>query len=511
MILNNPHFDELKNLEFPDFSKGIFPIIDYESLGELFAHDPSIIEVDGEYYVFSTDTLGTSGYQIRKSSDLIHWQYVGEAFDLKDSQNAYKRGNAYDKYSGLQPAYDWCKTGSRVKNPTTRENGKMSFWAPHVIKGTDGKFWLYFALTGYFGGSLSCIGLCKSDKITGPYFYDSMILQTPAGWKTPNAIDPQAVFDENGGLWLVYGSYGMGLYIIQLDESTGRRKDGFTYEMYEKRRIASYQYYGTNVAVGSIEGGVIEYHKDVPVYDEINDVWTKKNFYYLMCSYGSLNKVYNIRCGRSERITGPYVDVNGNTLVCSTDIGTGNKLFGSHKWEGAKFDFFCPGHNDMEQLSNGVNVISYHCRTHKFVNSKDARSKKMLPHYLFINSYTFNAEGHLVINPNRYAGEQVVDITEEELLKVSNGKFEIMIYTQGAEETLKSEKVVLHSDGTITGDYDGTWKLFGGHYIHMEIFGELYSGVVMPAWICEGEKSGLTITALNTFTGMALHMNTKFI
>lgn len=44
------------------------------------AHDPSMIYADGAYYVFSTGTYGQNYYQIRKSEDLIRWEYVGQAF-----------------------------------------------------------------------------------------------------------------------------------------------------------------------------------------------------------------------------------------------------------------------------------------------------------------------------------------------------------------------------------------------------------------------------------------------
>ena len=47
-------------------------------------HDPSVIEVEENgqsvYYVFSTDNMGPQfGYQVRRSYDLIHWEYVGAA------------------------------------------------------------------------------------------------------------------------------------------------------------------------------------------------------------------------------------------------------------------------------------------------------------------------------------------------------------------------------------------------------------------------------------------------
>ena len=122
-----------------------------KDIKECWAHDPSLFQDDdGTYYAVSTDTFGTRGYQIRKSPDLIHWTYVGTAFDLEGSQAAYAEGRAYDCFSGLQPAYNWCLT-KEEESPLqicTKENGEMGFWAPYVTKGADGKYWLYFCLTG---------------------------------------------------------------------------------------------------------------------------------------------------------------------------------------------------------------------------------------------------------------------------------------------------------------------------------------------------------------------------
>jgi len=146
--------------------------------------------------------------------------------------------------------------------------------------------------------------------------------------------------------------------------------------------------------------------------------WTKKNYYYLMCSFGSLSSAYNMRCARSETPEGPYTDVNGNPVVCSTDIGTGNKMLGSFRWENDPVDYFCPGHNDMFVTSAGVRLIAYHCRTNYFIEKKLSRSNNF--HYLYLGQFDYNSDGWPVMNANRYAGEELQDVTDEELLAVEN-------------------------------------------------------------------------------------------
>ena len=490
----NPHFNKLQ-MRSPDF----------HTWQEGCAHDPAILEWEGTYYAYSTDTFGApNGYQIRKSTDLLHWEYLGSAFHLEGTAPHYKKKEAMRAYGKFQPAFDWCVTDQSEVGYgiCTRTDGTMSFWAPHCVRGTDGKFWLYFALTGYFGGSRSCIGVAKSDSPTGGFEYAGMIVQSPAGWRTPNAIDPQVVFAEEGKMYLVYGSYGLGIYLIPLDPETGLRKDGRTYEQFDAGECSFSEYYGTHLASGSMEGAVIRYHEGVDILE--GDKWVKKNYYYLMVSYGSLSSVYNMRCGRSEKPEGPYTDVNGNPLVCSTDIGTGNKMLGSFRWAGSAVDFFCPGHNDMFTTKGGVNLIAYHCRTNYFIEKGLSRSNNF--HYLYLSQYTFNSDGWPVMNPNRYALEEIQDVTAEELLNITAGKFEAVAFTQGGDE-VKSRRVILRADGSVSGGYTGSWKMYGSHYIRLDVFGDTYLGVVMPAWMDDQNVGGLTVTAMGRRSGMALIMN----
>ncbi len=477
---------------------------DYTAWQEGCAHDPALLEWEGKFYAFSTDTFGAPcGYQIRVSDDLLHWEYLGSAFALNGAAALYKARKGDAAHGNLQAAYDWCVTRAFEVGygVCTHTNGNMSFWAPHCVRGTDDKFWLYYCLTGYFGGSKSCIGLAKSDRPDGGFVSEALLVQSPEGWRTPNAIDPQVFFAE-GRMFLVYGSFGLGIHLLELDPATGRRKEEIAYADFASGKRTFSEYYGTQLACGSLEGGVIRYHENVPVFE--NGAWTSKNYYYLMCSYGSLSSAYNMRCGRSERPEGPYTDVNGNKLVCSTDIGTGNKMLGSFRWEGDGPDFFCPGHNDMFTTSRGVNLISYHCRTNYFAERGLTRSNNF--HYLYLGQYDFNAAGWPVMNANRYAGEIIQDVTEDELLGISAGKFEAVLFGQGVG-TVQPKRVRLHADGSLDGAYAGRWRMYGARYIDLTLGGETFRGVVMPAWMEEHKSAGLTVTAMGEKSGMALHLN----
>ena len=72
---------------------------------------------------------------------------------------------------------------------------------------------------------------------------------------------------------------------------------------------------------------------------------------------------------------------------------------------------------------------------------------------------------------------------------------------------MKAKRVVLHKDGTMTGAYKGSWRMYGSRYIAIETEGEEFLGVVMPAWLQNQKAAGLTVTAMGRHCGMALHLN----
>ncbi len=493
----------IKYIKDPHFNPLTMRTHDYASWKEGCAHDPALTEWNGKYYAFSTDTFGApQGCQIRVSSDLLHWETLTTAFRLEGAAAHYKKGEG-EYFGNLQEAYDWCVTDLREVGygVCTHKDGTMSLWAPHCVRAKNGKYRMYFCLTGYFGGSKSCIGMAEADSPEEPFECKGILVKSPAGWTTPNAIDPQFFPAADGRDFLVYGSYGLGIFLVELDPETGLRKDGRDYNDFKNGKCSFEDYYGKNIAHGSLEGAVIRYHEGVDVFE--NGKWMKKNYYYLMCSYGALSSEYHMRCGRSENPEGPYVDVNGHILVSSTDLGTGNKLLGSFRRKGES-DFFCPGHNDLYVTENGVKLASYHCRTNKFI--EEGRSNSNNFHYIFLSQYDFNADGWLVLNANRYAGEEIQDIGADELLNVSAGKFSALLFSQSVS-TVEEKRVVLRADGSFDGQLKGKWSVFGSHYINLETEDEVYSGVIMPAWIAGEGAAGLTVSALGRRSGMALHLN----
>ena len=120
-----------------------------EKWGTFGAHDPSMIEADGYYYVFSTGTFGRDLYQIRRSKDLVHWEFVGEAFPQGFSELAPGVATLEAVYGG----------------DVSTEN----LWAPDVVTAAGGGYWLYGWYPGLFGDNYSVIYLATAEKIEGPH------------------------------------------------------------------------------------------------------------------------------------------------------------------------------------------------------------------------------------------------------------------------------------------------------------------------------------------------------
>lgn len=120
---SDPNFDALTGFNSTDKSQW----------GEAKAHDPSVIEDNGTYYVFSTDNDGGYGYQVRKSTDLIHWDWVGFAIEncgtsTADAKSIYEEGNGalQEVYELLVEDPEWGRTSTGSYDP----NGTWTLWAP---------------------------------------------------------------------------------------------------------------------------------------------------------------------------------------------------------------------------------------------------------------------------------------------------------------------------------------------------------------------------------------------
>jgi arabinan endo-1,5-alpha-L-arabinosidase len=321
-----------------------------------FTHDASIIKADGWYYAFSTDYMVGAppkpGIQIRKSKDLINWEFAGRVFEQVSAD-----------------AWEWTKG--------------TTFWAPDVVK-MDDKYYLYYSVSSV-GTRNSYIGVAVSDSVEGPWTDKGAVFKTQEGDEhSVNAIDPDIIFDEQGQAWMVYGSYFGGIFITKVDSKTGKLVDSND----EGTLVAQRK----NMNYG-IEGPEIIHNPDT-------------GYYYLTVSYEWLEDTYNVRTARSKSITGPYVDYNGNEMIDTTDesFNTGNKLVGAYRFENSD-GWLGTGHNALFE-EDGEYYLTHNARAGEDVFWSHLHVRKMV----------WTDDGWPVVSPERFAGEAEQEVNEENII-----------------------------------------------------------------------------------------------
>lgn len=497
-------------------------------------HDPSIVwdPVSQTYYIFGSHRAAA------KTTDLMSWSTIpsfvnATTFSTPAVTKVTKGGVAYDFTFNAQA---WSKRGS------ANYDIAGNLWAPDVIWNDNMKKWcMYMSVNG--GAWYSSIVLLTSDNIEGPYVYQAPIVISgfhtgdaykdtdlgivlgeelsalpdrykmkttgPGNWgeRWPNNIDPCVFYDEDGKLWMSYGSWSGGIWMLELDEQTGLRDYDVTYELTGTGNgITVDPYFGKKVAGGYYVSGEASYIEYIGGY------------YFLFVTYGGLaaggvandynNGGYQMRVFRSENPDGPYVDTKDTDAVFSKyllDFGPdaidnrGVNIFGAYTSWGnvAKGNNGerSQGHNSIIAAEDGRTYLVYHTR---FQNRGEE-------HQVRVHQVFQNEDGWLVAAPFEYTGEQVksADIAATQQIATDKiaGDYQLLIHpyklNHMKKEAAKPVAVQLNADGTITGDKTGTWAVTEGtSYITLTIDKVEYKGVMVEQTMEPTDDKVAAFTAL---------------
>ncbi len=206
----------------------------------------------------------------------------------------------------ISPDFSWWASEN-----TTGTNGRTDIWAPDVMY-ANGKYYQYYAIpiydtpsvAGTNQGAEAVIALATSTSPNGPWTDAGKIVAscgTTSGCTTTwNAIDPAPYIDSNGNWWLTFGSWSDGIHVLQLDPSTGLRKN--TTDIYSSSDLTSI------AARGAGEEGSFIFPYTV----------NGTHYYYYFASINvccsGINSTYRIIVGRSTSPTGPFTDRGGVDL-----------------------------------------------------------------------------------------------------------------------------------------------------------------------------------------------------
>lgn len=514
-------------------------------------HDPSIVigYYDDDSYSASTKVYGEQNAEkTRKKIYFIFGTHRSFAYstDLKN-WNSFKNNINKDVTANslFKKEASWSKRGDTVYSLVS--NWGSNLWAPDVTwnpyyeneDGSKGAWMMYMSVNGCSWNS--SIALLTSDSLNGNWDYRGTVIYsgfddgttydytatdykevtgdtslpsrylggawqwsdgntkcTASKWNTEygaHAIDPCILF-EGDDLWMTYGSWSGGIYMIKIDKATGFRDKTTKYEL---KANESDPYMGLKLAGGSFASGEASY------------IQKMDGKFYLFVTNGGLNADggYNMRVFSSDKITGPYKDLSGDDAryakrnVASTyEPGTytnitnnedningtvGNRLMSYYKWDFMTDGNTAQGHNSAMVDDDGKKYVIYHTR---FVNGFFYEDRV---HQVFVAK-----NGGLVTAPFEYCGETLSE-TAYNASKIC-GDYQILTHGDvkyQSKECVTEKTISLNEDGTVSGEYTGTWEQDSdGPTVTIKCGNDTYEGVFVEQKIEGSNWNAMCLTVV---------------
>lgn len=527
-------------------------------------HDPSIVVDDitnpssPTYYIYGSHlgrgkTTAAKNYQEwstfkagEEATGNVNSLFANKQGTLVNYANAYashlitevKNSKGEKVKFGNFNAHGWQFKGNNVQG---------NQWAPDIVYNKTMKKWcMYMSLNG--ANWCSSIVCFVADKVEGPWTYQGPVVfsgfqgtyahnsyaaaddwkhtdfaiatgetalptryKIGTSWGTywPNCIDPCVFYDDNDNLWMSYGSWSGGIFMIKLDKTNGLRDYTYTfpYEVNDKvttpgaasANCTSDPYFGKKIAGGYYVSGEASYIQKIGKY------------YFLFMSYGGLTSDggYQMRIFRSENPDGPYVDCYGTSALfksykmnysSTTADNRGVLLFGGYQWDAMSGAEIAQGHNSAFVDKQNRSFVVYHTR---FSNGGEGHQVRV--HQLFLND-----EGWLMAAPFEFDGETITDEAIASKASIADadiaGDYQFMRHQYGQNTKAKAFEtpvnITLNADGTITGAEKGTWKRTAGtDYIHLTINNVVYRGVLVKQTVDYTNIPAIAISALSSSSG----------
>lgn len=527
-------------------------------------HDPSIVIDDitspsaPKYYIYGSHlgrgkTTQAANYQKwttfktgEENTGTANSLFANVNGKLVNYKNAYtthavttvKNYKGEDVSFGNFDAHGWQCKGDNVQG---------NQWAPDIVYNKKMKKWcMYMSVNGdHWGSSIVCL---TSDNIEGPWiyqgpvvfsgfqgFYDHNIYSKTDDWKNtdlaiatgetflparydvgdtwgtywPNCIDPCVFYDDDDNLWMTYGSWSGGIFMLKLNEENGLRDYQYTYP-YEVNNVAATPgaananctcdpYFGKKIAGGYYSSGEASYVQKIG------------NYYFLFMSYGGLTSDggYQMRIFRADNPEGPYKDCYGTSAIynryllnygSTANDNRGVLLFGGYQWETMPVAELAQGHNSAFVDDKGRSFVVYHTRFNDGTEGHQVRV-----HQLFLND-----EGWIMAAPFEFDGETVTDtdIASAESIADSEieGDYQFLRHQYNQDvankEYEKPVNVHLSANGTIRGGATGRWsRKAGTDYITLTISNVVYRGVLVRQSIDYTDIPAISIVALSSSSG----------
>ncbi len=234
-----------------------------------------------------------------KSTDLVEWTYVGDAFTERP---------------------EWAEPTSEL-------------WAPEV-EYFGNQYHLYYTVTDSKQGD-SAIGVATSPSPTGPWTHAARPVVEPheapcCGGSQRWVYDPEVLVEANGDKYIYYGGYFGGISVRKLSA------DGLSSDPYSQVEVTVANRY------------------------EATTLIKRGEYYYLLggasedcCNGKGALTGYGIFAGRSKSPMGPFVDREGVRLAFNRVGGTPVLGLNGNRWVGT-------GHGAVLTDFGGQDWLVYH-------------------------------------------------------------------------------------------------------------------------------------------------------
>lgn len=448
-------------------------------------HDPSVIQDSDNFYIFGTHLTAA------KTQDFIHWQSASNT-GYESMENNMLLGNVIEN---LAESLRW----AGFDDADTK--GGYGIWAPDILwnpyflnnNSTSGAYMYFYSVSStwrrsaigfataqeienvfIYGETLVYSGFSKIDATDGSErninylnthlkelietdiisgFNDDWVKDNGQTYNTdyaPNAIDPSVFFDQENKLWMVYGSWSGGIYILELDPQTAlpfypgkdqNTEDGSIVDRYfGKKLVGGYHQSG--------EGPYIFFNQQT-------------NYYYLYLTYGELRRdgAYNMRVFRSHRADGPYRDMNGQLPIYKQDDVNerfGLKVMGNYRLNDQSTAYKSSGHNSLINI-NDHSLVLFHTR----FASQDERFE------LRVHQTLITESGWPAILPFEYTGEVAQTQLSDEAIV---GLYDWLNHGTLSDDDVKRPlQLNFGADGQISGEKNGSWKRLTGNALQVQL------------------------------------------
>ena len=211
-------------------------------------------------------------------------------------------------------------------------------WAPDVVK--IGDKWIYYYSISDFGYAAG-IGYATADEIGGPYTdHGRLFWSEETGEKEDNvgihsSIDQQIIFGDDGGIYMVLGSFSK-IWMIRLTDDGMGLYGGWEYQKQNKILIASNMFEGSWI-------------------------FKRGEYWYYMGSAGTCcsgkNSTYRVRVGKSKSLFGPYLDSDGKNMNAYNEENGDLVVWAKRSNENT----IAPGHNAVIKDDAGDYWWYGHC------------------------------------------------------------------------------------------------------------------------------------------------------